>query len=228
MLKWLEIIIRTVWSVLRTHRALATENLVLRQQLAVLKSRHPRPRLTDADRIFWVVPPENSSCLIVWAFFIASVWFRACLCGTLVKATYGTPLEFPRFPCYSLFLFIASDQANAWRPRYCGVFGSSRVAEGAEKQKIPCKFPVFRQFDGAGFADDCFHRQSFVSLLWWDFSIADLPAEARRWRAFRDVGLGSVRVCEEIALLEAPIIEIFSVARCRGSLSVETGGLISR
>ena len=59
-------------------------------------------------------------------------------------------------------------------------------------------------------------------------SIADLPAEAHRWRAFRDVGLGSVRVCEEIALLEAPIIEIFSVARCRGSLSVETGGLFSR
>ncbi len=71
-------------------------------------------------------------------------------------------------------------------------------------------------------------RQSFVSLLWWDFSIADLPAEAHRWRAFRDAGLGSVGVCEVIALLEAPIIEIFSVARCRGSLSVETDGLISR
>ena len=34
---------------------LALENLVLRQQLAVLKHRHPRPRLTDADRLFWVV-----------------------------------------------------------------------------------------------------------------------------------------------------------------------------
>jgi len=55
MLKWLEIIIRTLWSVLHTHRALATENLVLRQQLAVLKQRHPRPRLTDADRLFWVI-----------------------------------------------------------------------------------------------------------------------------------------------------------------------------
>jgi hypothetical protein len=40
--------------VLHTHRVLATENLVLRQQLAVLKQRHPRPRLTDADRLFWV------------------------------------------------------------------------------------------------------------------------------------------------------------------------------
>ena len=54
MLKWLGIIVRTLWSVLHTHRVLATENLVLRQQLTVLKQRHPRPRLTDADRLFWV------------------------------------------------------------------------------------------------------------------------------------------------------------------------------
>ena len=30
------------------------ENLALRQQLAVLKRRHPRPRLTACDRLFWV------------------------------------------------------------------------------------------------------------------------------------------------------------------------------
>ena len=52
---WLEIIGRTLWSALRTQRDLAIENLVLRQQLAVLKQRRPRPRLTDADRLFWVV-----------------------------------------------------------------------------------------------------------------------------------------------------------------------------
>ena len=55
MLKWLEIIARTIWSTLRSHQALAIENLALRQQLAVLKHRHLRPRLTDADRLFWVV-----------------------------------------------------------------------------------------------------------------------------------------------------------------------------
>ncbi len=55
MLKWLEIIVRTIGSMLRTHRALAIKNLALRQQLAALKHRHPRPRLTDADRLFWVV-----------------------------------------------------------------------------------------------------------------------------------------------------------------------------
>ncbi len=55
MLKWLEIIVRTIVSTLCTQRSLAIENLVLRQQLAVLKHRHPQPRLTDADRLFWVV-----------------------------------------------------------------------------------------------------------------------------------------------------------------------------
>jgi hypothetical protein len=40
---------------LRPQRDLALENLGLRQQLAVLRHRHPRPRLTDADRLFWVV-----------------------------------------------------------------------------------------------------------------------------------------------------------------------------
>ena len=55
MLKWLGIIGRTPWSALRTHRALAIQNLALRQQLAVVKHRQGRPRLTDADRLFWVL-----------------------------------------------------------------------------------------------------------------------------------------------------------------------------
>lgn len=33
---------------------LLLENLALRQQLAVLKARQPRPRLCATDRIFWV------------------------------------------------------------------------------------------------------------------------------------------------------------------------------
>jgi len=54
MLKLLGIIFRTL-SAARTRQALAVENLALRQQLAVLKDSHPRPRLTTADRWFWVV-----------------------------------------------------------------------------------------------------------------------------------------------------------------------------
>jgi hypothetical protein len=56
MVRWLEILLGTLRSTVRTHRELALENLALPQQLAVWKARQPRPRLTALDRIFWVVP----------------------------------------------------------------------------------------------------------------------------------------------------------------------------
>jgi hypothetical protein len=40
---------------IRTRRDLVLENLALRQQLAVLAARHPRPRLATHDRAFWVI-----------------------------------------------------------------------------------------------------------------------------------------------------------------------------
>ncbi len=55
MINWLGIVAGTLRSLLRTQRELALENLVLRQQLAVLKLRYPRPRLKDVDRLFWVL-----------------------------------------------------------------------------------------------------------------------------------------------------------------------------
>src|SRR3989475_12929622 len=55
MARWLGILVRTLRSSVRTHRELALETLALRQQLAVWKAREPRPRLTEVDRIFWVV-----------------------------------------------------------------------------------------------------------------------------------------------------------------------------
>jgi hypothetical protein len=42
-------------AVLRPKANLVVENLVLRQQLAVLRRRTPRPRLRPIDRIFWVL-----------------------------------------------------------------------------------------------------------------------------------------------------------------------------
>ena len=42
-------------SAFKTIRALALENLALRQQLAVLHRSVKRPRLTDVDRGFWVL-----------------------------------------------------------------------------------------------------------------------------------------------------------------------------
>jgi len=55
MMRWLGIVVGTLGSAVRTHRELALENLALRQQLAVWKARQPRPRLTEIDRIFWVL-----------------------------------------------------------------------------------------------------------------------------------------------------------------------------
>src|SRR5262245_37077893 len=52
MTRWLGIVFAALRS---THRELALENLALRQQLAVWKARQPRPRLTQMDRIFWVL-----------------------------------------------------------------------------------------------------------------------------------------------------------------------------
>ncbi len=39
----------------RSRQSLLLQNLVLRQQLAVLKRKHPRPRLTLADKLFWIL-----------------------------------------------------------------------------------------------------------------------------------------------------------------------------
>jgi hypothetical protein len=46
--------ISAFFSAFSRHRDLALENLALRQQLAIFKRRHPRPRLRPTDRLFWV------------------------------------------------------------------------------------------------------------------------------------------------------------------------------
>jgi putative transposase len=48
-------LIRAAFSAFGTRRNLAVENLALRQQLAILKRTSRRPRLTQADRVFWVM-----------------------------------------------------------------------------------------------------------------------------------------------------------------------------
>src|SRR5437867_11559453 len=55
MVRWLGILIRTFRPGVRTSRELALENLAQRQQLAVCKARQAGTRLTEMDRIFWIV-----------------------------------------------------------------------------------------------------------------------------------------------------------------------------
>jgi putative transposase len=50
---WL--LVATIFRWLHSRRALLLENLVLRQQLTVLKRKHPRPKLRAFDKLFWLL-----------------------------------------------------------------------------------------------------------------------------------------------------------------------------
>src|SRR6266446_744722 len=54
MFRFIGLCFGTPVRLLRARRGLLLENLALRQQLAVLKRRHPRPRLDLLDKFFWV------------------------------------------------------------------------------------------------------------------------------------------------------------------------------
>jgi putative transposase len=55
MFRILWLLVTTIFRCLHARRTLLLENLVLRQQLAVLKRKHPRPRLRAFNKIFWVL-----------------------------------------------------------------------------------------------------------------------------------------------------------------------------
>ena len=54
MLHLLYALLATASSSLKSQRQLALENLALRQQLAIVQCKTKRPKLTQADRAFWV------------------------------------------------------------------------------------------------------------------------------------------------------------------------------
>jgi hypothetical protein len=54
MFRFIGLCFGTLVRLLRARRSLLLENLALRQQLAVLKRRHPRPRPDLLDKLFWV------------------------------------------------------------------------------------------------------------------------------------------------------------------------------
>jgi hypothetical protein len=53
-LLWFGVLVR----LFRGRGKLVLENLALRQQLTVLKRRHPRPRLDLFDKLFWVIAKQ--------------------------------------------------------------------------------------------------------------------------------------------------------------------------
>jgi hypothetical protein len=64
------VLLATARSSLKAQRQLALENLALRQQLAIVQRKTKRPRLTQADRAFWVAlcrlwPDWHNALIIV-------------------------------------------------------------------------------------------------------------------------------------------------------------------
>jgi hypothetical protein len=49
-----------VLRIFRNRQNLLLENLALRQQLVVLKRRHPKPKLSLLDKLFWVAAPRHA------------------------------------------------------------------------------------------------------------------------------------------------------------------------
>lgn len=73
---------RYLLAFIRTRHDLSLEILALRQQVAVLKRRHPRPRLSNLDRWFWLALrrlwPRWADALIVVKPETVVGWHRAC------------------------------------------------------------------------------------------------------------------------------------------------------
>ena len=55
MLTALFVLLRTFGLICSGHRAIALENLALRQQLAVFQRTVKRPHLRTSDRLFWIL-----------------------------------------------------------------------------------------------------------------------------------------------------------------------------
>ena len=69
MLTVLIVILRSIGLICRGHRAVALENLALRQQVAALTRTVRRPQLRTTDRLFWILLakawPEWRTALLV-------------------------------------------------------------------------------------------------------------------------------------------------------------------
>jgi putative transposase len=81
MLHVIGLLLSSILRCLRSRRRLLLENLALRQQVALLKRKHPRPRLALVDKLFWVLArrfwPGWKQCLILVSPETVVRWQRA-------------------------------------------------------------------------------------------------------------------------------------------------------
>ncbi len=93
-------LLQTIISGLKSQKALALENLALRQQLAILGRTMKRPRLTKVDRLFWV--------------FLSRIWRDWAQVLVVVKPE--TVIAWHRRG-FKLFWRLESRRQNQGRPR---------------------------------------------------------------------------------------------------------------
>ena len=79
----IRILIWFVRLLFKSEHDLRIENLALRQQLAVFKMKHPRPKLQSADQAFWVAlrtaGPQWKNALILVQSSTVTKWHRRAL-----------------------------------------------------------------------------------------------------------------------------------------------------
>ena len=84
MVDIIRLLVGAILRLFRTRRSLLLENLALRQQLAVLKRKHPRPKLAAFDKLFWTAASRS--------------WSQWKTSSHRCHARYGGPMASGRFP----------------------------------------------------------------------------------------------------------------------------------
>jgi hypothetical protein len=95
----LEAVVGALFAALRPRAILFAENLVLRQQLAILRRATPRPRLRPIDRAFWVI--------------VSRLWSRWAECLAIVQP--GTVIAWHRRGFARRWAWKSRDVARAKR-----------------------------------------------------------------------------------------------------------------
>jgi hypothetical protein len=97
-------LVLAIAAIFRPRALLIAENLCLRQQLLVLQRRHPRPRLSDADRRFWI---------------LASRWLGGWR-NSLLIVRHETVLSWQRLGWRAYWTWRSSRRARGGRPAIGG------------------------------------------------------------------------------------------------------------
>ena len=110
----IQIVFTMVREAFLSRAALHLENLALRQQLAVVHRKSPRPSLGTADRLFWVVPPFYLIRATNGSFAVGGdALFTAKEARCFPETAFG-------FVCLPSATFLARREvpANPWRSRW--------------------------------------------------------------------------------------------------------------